>query len=447
MRTKAILVLGCLLILAAGGFAWLRRDLWIGWFEARTEHSSADAEHAHSSPEQVRLSPQAIANLGLAIKPLRLESYWRTLPLPGMVVERPGKSDRGVTASIAGVVRQVKAVPGDMVRPGDELFTLRLVSESLQTSQTELYKTAQELEITQDQKKRLEKGGLVPEARLLEFDYQIQRLNATMRAMRQDLAARGLTPEQISAAAEGKFLREITVRVPSPPAEPRETELPPVYEVEELKVQLGEQVQAGQVLCTLANHQALYLEGRVFKHEVPLIERTVQEGWPVQVEIAEAAPAQWAALDPRRILFLGNRVDPASQTVPVYLPLVNQYREYQTEDRTFRVWRFRPGQRVRLEVPVERFDKVFVLPTAAIAREGAEAYVFRHNDEAFERRPVHLVYADRQHVIVSNDGSLFEGNRVAMSGAAQLQRTLKAQAVGEQEHDHEGHEHHHHHDH
>src|SRR5262249_40096334 len=151
-------------------------------------------------------------------------------------------------------------------------------------------------------------------------DYQLRRLGAIVRAQRQDLAARGLTPEQIDAAAAGQFVREISVRAPSLADGKSESQMPPLFEVEELKVQLGEHAQAGQVLCTLANHHALSIEGRAFKQEIPLIETAIQNGWPVRTEIAEAA-ATWAALDPRRILYLGNRVDPASQTVPVYLPL------------------------------------------------------------------------------------------------------------------------------
>jgi biotin carboxyl carrier protein len=449
MKARLALILACLLLLTVGGFAWLRRDIWQGWLNLQGESKEPEAKHQHQT-RLVLLSPQARDNLRLGLKQLQLESYWRTLPLPGMVAERPGRSDRGVTASVAGIIRRINAVPGDTVRPGDELFTLQLVSEYLQNSQTELYKTAQELQITQDQKKRLDKAaGLVAEARLLEFEYQLQRLAATSRALRQDLAARGLTPEQIDNAAEGKFVREIALRVPVPTKDKRETEEPPLYEVEELKVQLGDQVQAGQALCTLANHQTLYIEGRVFKHEVPLVERALQDAWPVRAEIAEAEPMRWLPLDARRILFLGNRVDAASQTVPVYLPLVNEHREYETEGRVIRVWRFRPGQRVRLEVPVEKFKGVFVLPIGAVARDGAERYAFRQTGDYFERRPVHVIHEDRRSVVIANDGGVFDGNTVATHGAAQLNRALKAQAnsADERDHEHDHHHHHHHHEH
>jgi hypothetical protein len=40
-----------------------------------------------------------------------------------------------------------------------------------------------------------------------------------------------------------------------------------VYEVQELKVDLGTQVQAGQLLGVLSNHATLYIAGHAFKRE------------------------------------------------------------------------------------------------------------------------------------------------------------------------------------
>src|SRR5262245_26794773 len=134
---------------AAGVTGLLTYDTWSGWlFADKTVAPAGQADdHPHGSPDRVRLSPQARANLKLVVKPLQLDTYTRTLMIPGMVVERPGRSDRGVTAPIAGVVRRIVAVPGESVRPGDELFILRLNSEYVQNSQTELYKTTREMQI------------------------------------------------------------------------------------------------------------------------------------------------------------------------------------------------------------------------------------------------------------------------------------------------------------
>src|SRR5262249_25115434 len=72
--------------------------------------------------EFVLVSPQARANLGLRVEALRpVAEYWRTLKVPGTVVEREGNCDRLVSARLAGVVKDIAAVRGDLVRPGARL--------------------------------------------------------------------------------------------------------------------------------------------------------------------------------------------------------------------------------------------------------------------------------------------------------------------------------------
>jgi biotin carboxyl carrier protein len=470
MRLRRFLsaVLAATVLAGLGGAAYLARDTWQPWLDRLRPSPAAPAEsdgghdhHGHGSVERVKLSPQARANLRLEVAPARPESYWKSVYMPGMVVDRPGLSDRGVTAPVAGVVATIAAQPGDTVEPGEALFTLRIVSELVQNSQSELFKATRDLQLNREQIDRLTAGarsGTIPEARLIEFRSQERRLQASVQAYRQELLTRGLTPEQIAAAAEGRFVTEVTVAAPRLPAnadrlvslasasEPpagADGQPPPAFEVQELKVQLGEQVQAGQVLCLLANHQALLVEGRAFKQEAPLLARVAQHGWPIRAEFAEDVAAAWPPFDNRLpIRHLANTVDPVSRTFAFYLPIDNQSRTYARDGQTFLIWRFRPGQRVRLRVPVEELTGVFVLPPEAVVREGPEAYVFRQNGDFFERRPVHVLYEDRGGVVVANDGSIGAGQFIARNGAAALNRALKALAAGgEGGHDHHGHDH------
>ena len=135
------LIGGC----AAGAF--FSRQIWLPLFDRETPAKPAEAhdEFGHAEAPKVLLSDQAIDNLGLTAKPVKLQTFWKTLSVPGMVVDRPGRSDRGVVAPATGVVSNIRRVPGDPVKPGDELFTLRLLSESLAQTQTELFKAAQEV--------------------------------------------------------------------------------------------------------------------------------------------------------------------------------------------------------------------------------------------------------------------------------------------------------------
>jgi cobalt-zinc-cadmium efflux system membrane fusion protein len=136
-------------------------------------------------------------------------------------------------------------------------------------------------------------------------------------------------------------------------------------------------------------------------------------------------PSNWVF----RIRHLANTIDSASRTFDFFIPLTNQSRSYENDGQTFVVWRLRPGQRVRLHVPVEQFENVMVLPVAALVREGPEAYVFRQNGDLFNRLPVHVLHEDRLNVVLANDGSVAPGAYLAQASAASLNRVLKAQAA------------------
>ena len=281
IRTAAAYAATIAVVIGVAASAWYTRDTWRPWLTkpAAPNTSAPPAEeHAHAHADRVGLSPQAVANLKLVVEPVVPESYWRAIQVPGVVVDRPGQSDRGVTAPVTGVVAAVHAQPGDTVRVGDVLFTLRLTSELVHNTQVELFKATQEVQFNREQLDRLSApGGSTSGARIIDLQNQDRRLTASVQAYRQELLTRGLTAEQIDAAARGRFVTEVDgggtgpggrARQPWPRRHrrPRATAgAAPAYEVQELKVHLGEQVQAGQVLCLLANHRLLYVEGRAFK--------------------------------------------------------------------------------------------------------------------------------------------------------------------------------------
>ena len=437
------------LVCAAVWGAFQTRDRWTGWIANRTaQATTADEPRVPIQEAKVlKLSPQARKNLGLIAKAAKPQTYWRTIQVPGAIVDRPGRSDRGVTAPAVGAVVQIHAFPGDTVKPGDRLFTLRLFSEYLQNTQAELFKATREVQLVKEQRARLEKSaqaGAIAPGTLVELDNQLRRQSAAMLAYRQDLLTRGLHPEQIDEVTEGRFVSTIEVVAPPPVAEVKRTaEIQQTgfqlidnrveglaYEVQELKVDLGQQVQAGQLLSMLANHHSLYLEGHAFKQEAPFLEQAAQNSWPIQVEFAEDDSVSWPVLDQVfQIRHLANSIDTTTRTFDFFIPLTNQSRGYKKEDQTFVVWRFRPGQRVRLHVPIEELKDVLVLPSAAVVREGPEAFVFRQNGDLFNRIPVNVLHEDRLSIVLANDGSVTPGLYLAQNAAASLNRVLKAQAA------------------
>ena len=468
LRTLVYPVAVVAVVGAAGTAGYVTRAQWLPYIFPATPDAKAPtatpdphAGHDHEPhDDRVTLSPQAQANLGLKVGVLVPQKYWRTILIPGSVVDRPGESDRGVTTKVAGVVIDINARPGDTVRPGDPLFTLQLASDFIQAAQADLAKTAREVEFAaakRDRVANLVKQGTQSGAVLIEEENQVKRLTTLLRAHRRQLQVFGLTPAQVASIEKGEVITEITIAAPqrmpagnvvsSGTADGGDA----LFEVQELKVHLGDQVQAGQSLALLSDHQRLFVEGRAFKSEAGALAVAAEKKVPITVEFPDEVSGEWPEQKPLTIRHLSNQVDPATRTFAFYLPLENQPRTFTRDGKTFFVWRYRPGQRVRLRVPVEElFTRAtgtktpvlpFVLATDAVVREGPEAFVFAQSGDTFIRNPVRVLYEDGTQVVIANDGSITAADHVVKNQAAAINRALKtAAAEGDGGHDH-GHDH------
>ena len=88
------------LVIGLGAVVILTRSSWLPVvFPTRSEKDAARETDHHDDPtDRIELSEQAQRNLGLESRTLTPRPYWRTITIPGAVVDRPGESDRGVAA-------------------------------------------------------------------------------------------------------------------------------------------------------------------------------------------------------------------------------------------------------------------------------------------------------------------------------------------------------------
>ena len=433
------------------GMTWLGKSYWqaLPGTGGVVESQAGEPRLSTEEPRVLKISGPARENLQLKTEPVRFGVYWKTVHIPGIVEDRPGVSDRAITVPIAGVVSQIYAFEGDIIRPGDRLFSIKLVSEYLQKTQSELFRAIREVEIYNQEIKRIQgliDSGTLAGKRKIELEQQISRQTTLIDACRQELAARGLSAEQIGLVEKGEFLSRIQMDAPRIKQESQQAGVPTrtrgnepaiagdFLEIQKLKVELGQQVDAGQALAVLANHDSLYIKGHAFRKEAALIARTAAENWNVKVEFKEDLAANWPALEQEfQIRHLSNTTDPDSRTVDFFIPLTNQARIYRKEEQEFVAWRFRPGQRVNICVPLEKLEDVLVLPASAVVFEGPEAFVFQQNGDLFNRIPVRVIHQDRYDMVIARDGSISPGFYLAQNAAASLNRVLKSQAASGQQ--------------
>lgn len=465
-----------LLLAAAGGWRfWQTGDL-SGKSLPQHGGQSASHVHAHGSRhggpriESLSLSDEARQNLDLRTEKVATIDYWRSLAVPAEVVEEPGHCEQRITTSLDGIVRKIHILRGQTVYPGDPLFDLQLAGGPLADVQANLLRTVQNLDLVNAELARIKPladQGTIPVRSLLEKQFEQKRLEIQLHTEREELLIRGLTDEQVNGIIESKtLLREFTVRVPKPAArvdtdehESEETEshaelVKPtgltdytqhahgtVYTVEHIEVVMGEMVRTGERLCQLALHTMLLIEGRAFEREASAVERVMANKWPLEAHF-ETGDLQPLVRKGLSILWIENALDSSGRTLKFYLPLANEVfldREV-AGGVSYRNWRFRPGQKVRLLLPMEFLKDRIVLPLDAVVREGADAYVFRANGRLLERIPVVIEHQDAMQVVLGRGSKVHVSDSVAINQAYQLNLMLRqaesAHAVESHDHEH-----------
>lgn len=427
-------------IVAVGGIAaaaWATSSRWLpdaapsGSTEAgHDEHASHD--HSDSAATSIELSKNALKNIGFQPVKIALGSFERKITVPAMIVEQAGRNQIHVTSPLTGVVSDVLIVPGEAVEPHFAMFHIRLTHEDVVTAQRDLLLNIESLDVVNRELARLQAlgEGVIAGKRILEQQYEKQKLDAAILAGEQALLLHGLSEEQVVEIRQTrKLLKSITVRSPDHEHEGGRCGPDHLFHVQKIAVSPGEQVEAGNELCVLADHCELMVEGRAFEDDAASLRQAAKEGWKVSATIVGGGKERINGL---KLEYLADKIDPETRAFRFYLRLPNSVvlDQKSPTGHRFLEWKFKPGQRLELNVPVEQWTDRIVLPVDAVVEEGAEMYVYRQNGKNFERVPIHVVYRDRRSVVVANDGTLFPGDVVAGAGAYQIHLALKNKSGG-----------------
>lgn len=404
--------------------------------DAHGDEGHAGHDHAgHDESNSIELSAQARRNIGLVMREVALGSFTRTISVPGIVVERPGRSTIQVTTPMTGIVTRIYVGEGESIEPGQQLFDLRLTHEEIVQAQADLLRTAEELDVVAREIKRLETvtaGGALPGKALLERQYEQQKLEAVNRSQQQALLLHGLSKNQVEDILKNRsLLQNVVISAPTATMDKLSSGSDKLFQAQTLKVAPGQHVNAGDSLATLIDYEILFIQGGAFEHDAKAIRRAAQKGWKATA-LSDTDGNDVERIEGLDFLYLSSKVDSETRTLDFYVTLPNKLETNSNAsgESKFLDWQYRPGQRMQLLIPVETWTDRIVVPVGAIAQDGVETYVFSANGDHFDRRPVHVEYRDDQSAVIANDGAVFPGDIIAMNGAQQLQLALKNKAGG-----------------
>lgn len=236
------------------------------------------------------------------------------------------------------------------------------------------------------------------------------------------LLQQGATASEIQALDEaGALAPRVVVRAP---------EDAPDWDVSEVAVRAGAQVEAGADLAVLSDERTLFLRAAPTAADVGLLEGLLRaEGTVTAEPLADGAGPRLSGLCCYR---LAESQDGGSLASALFVVANSVVKETSAEGapRT-RTWALRAGTRYSVRVPVQSLPGRFVLPAAAIVPRGPDSVlVLREGTRRFRLVPVHVEHADSTTAVVANDGAVFAGDTVALRGAYALSLALQAGTQG-----------------
>ena len=469
----------CAVLLCAGGVAgFLLRPVIM----PEVAHTGNDTEEedtgaGHGSSAIVVINEKTLDNMNLKIGKFEKRDYFQKIRVPAQVVERIPQSRRNVSAPVAGRVTKVFVAKGQAIRPGEKLFDVRITDESIANSQVGLLEVFANLEISRAKKQRLESlgTGVVAGKQLMNAEFEIKKLVDRRAALIQELRARGMGEEQIKTFIKTrKLAKDVSIFAPALDQAKTDTNISPAvpatpasaaigmtadgsnltkadeqyFTVEMISALEGSAVELGDPLCSLTHHGELLIKGLAFESDVDKIANANQNGWGFTAQFGEGPEA--LVREGLPLFSVENHVDVKSQTFPIFIELKNEIINQTTDakNRTYVNWRFKPGQRAHLEVPVEMWESQVVVPLAAVVREGPETFVFMkishtHTsadgtvDHEFQKVPVKVLHTDQRFAVLKKDIRLDIDERYALDQAYQLNLALKLAAGGGGGHGHD----------
>lgn len=410
----------------------------------QSEDTHSPEEHLEKERDSLALGEQALRNIGITsetLKKIEVTSFGKSFTFPGMVADRPGRTRVKIPSTVSGVISRIYCVPGEFIKAGAPLFDIMLTHEDTVRCQSELITLLKKRDLAELELKRLEDlpQDLAPKSKR-DAAFNKLEIDSAIQTQRNLLILDGLPEELIREKIEGKreIVRHITIFLPEIEDDIIETPDAHIHECEhhhqldELRVEKGQQVELGTPLCVVTDMENLMIEGKIFAYHEGKFRAALKRGSTVTATFSGEGN-QRRSISGLIIRSVDNRVDPTSRTLTCYIQLENTLDGELLPNKNgkrFLNWRYKPGERCELKLEYEVIPECIVLPVYAVAENLNNVYVYEWTgmdgtgavkNRVWTQREVHILYRNKEYAILANDGAIMPGATVAGYGASQLE--------------------------
>ncbi len=279
--------------------------------EAAHDEAASEAE-AHA--DVVHVEPENVQRWGLEVGQVEHTHVAAEVELPGVLTTNENRTAR-IGPLVAGQIAELRVDLGDRVRAGQTLVLLN--APEFTRAQTEFLQAFAQAELS---RKDFERATVLRERQAIEEREFVRRQSifeqdlAKLRSTEVILHSLGVDEDRVRSMAGG-----VDASVPVEDHTAVEALLPVQSPINGVVLTrdaiLGDQVDPGQALFTVADLSSLWGQLDAYEHQLPYLDPSA--------EVVVRTPQLPDTVFPARITFISDQVDPELRTVRVRVEVPN----------------------------------------------------------------------------------------------------------------------------
>ena len=194
------------------------------------------------------------------------------------------------------------------------------------------------------------------------------------------------------------------------------------WDVEELHVTIGQKVSSGDKLLTLVDQSKMLLISEPQASEIVDMVNASKAEMPIDaIPLTKGGGPELNNLKISQIRGLDSGIEEVRLFTKNSILNTNSI-----NNKPFRIWSLRSGQKYILKVPTSEHKDVFTVPVGGVISHGSDKIVFVYANGDFERRKITILHQDNETVVLGPKSQVKIGDKVVISGAFALQLALVA---------------------
>ena len=193
------------------------------------------------------------------------------------------------------------------------------------------------------------------------------------------------------------------------------------WEISKIHVKEGQFISEGDKLLTIEDHSNAYLYAQAKGSEIKLLKDALKGEYKLSATpLINGGGIELSDLEIIKFLELNN-------SISAIIGVKNKvFKTTSFGAKRFKSWELQSGLKYKLNIPVEVYEDVYVVPSEAVVENGADMLVFVKNGSEFQQKNVVVLSKDSDFAVLHKSSDLWPNNEIVTKGAYDIQLVMIA---------------------